>query len=298
MVNSQNEQLDRLQSLHDNEVQMLMGRLNNQSKESIANYASAHKDKNEFARVKRELQQRLIDSAVSERQRFESLLERRRSELIVKQEQVKNDLIQFKETQSQDKHNEFTSRLQQFELSSEQSDLQQFIDLVSQNCSRSSSARSSFTMSSGIFMFSSLTGASSNITEQRGSGILPIVLNATGNNKRRSLINLQHSSSCENSQQEGRASAGATANIQLNFDEHQSIDQTNRGKHSIHSSAPDLDLGSKASRASIEAQQSIIQEERPSSTLPETTENSSHLRENRHSHHRKKRSPSKTKEKN
>lgn len=295
MVHSQNEQLDRLQSLHDNEVQMLMGRLNCQSKESIANFASAHKDKNEFARVKRELQQRLIDLAVSERQRFELLLEKRRAELIAKQEQIKNDLNQFKETQYQEKHGEFLNRFQQFQVSSEQSDLQQFLDLVGQNCSRSSSARSSFTMSSGIF--SSLTGSSSNSVEgqQRcgsGSGILPMVLNqATANaNKRRSLINLQHSSSCENSQ-DGRVSAGANTAVPAD----QSIDQTNRNKHS---SAPDLDSG-KTSRASVE--QSImnrIQEERPASTLPETTESSGgHLRENRHSHHHKKRSPSKTKEK-
>lgn len=297
MVHSQNEQLDRLQSLHDNEVQMLMGRLNCQSKESIANFASAHKDKNEFARVKRELQQRLIDLAVSERQRFELLLERRRTELIAKHEQIKNDLSQFKETQYQEKHDEFLNRLQQFQVSSEQSDLQQFLELVSQNCSRSSSARSSFTMSSGIF--SSLTGqsTSSNSVEQRcssGSGIIPMVLNHATGNKRRSLVNLQHSSSCENEgkERDGRGSAGAS-NVQTIFVD-QSIDQANRGKHS---SAPDLDSG-KASRASIE-QQSImnrIQEERPASTLPETTENSSHLRENRH-HHHKKRSPSRTKEK-
>lgn len=294
MVHSQSEQLDRLQSLHDNEVQTLMGRLNCQSKESIANFASAHKDKNEFARVKRELQQRLIDLAVSERQRFELLLEKRRNELIAKHEQIKNDLNQFKETQYQEKHGEFLNRLQQFQVSSEQSDLQQFLDLVGQNCSRSSSARSSFTMSSGIF--SSLTGSSSNSVEQQrsGSGILPMVLNhATGNaNKRRSLINLQHSSSCENSQ-DGRVSAGANTAVA-----EQSIDQTNRNNNK-HSSAPDLDSG-KASRASI-GEQSImnrIQEERPASTLPETTESSgSHLRENRHAHHHKKRSPSKTKEK-
>lgn len=296
MVHSQNEQLDRLQSLHDNEVQNLMGRLNCQSKESIANFASAHKDKNEFARVKRELQQRLIDLAVSERQRFELLLEKRRTELNAKHEQIKNDLNQFKETQYQEKQGEILNRLQQFQVSSEQSDLQQFLDLVGQNCSRSSSARSSFTMSSGIF--SSLTGSSSNSVEQQqrcgsGSGILPMVLNhATGNaNKRRSLINLQHSSSCENSQ-DGRVSAGANTAVPAE----QSIDQTNRNKHS---SAPDLDSG-KTSRASI-GEQSImnrIQEERPASTLPETTESSGgHLRENRHAHHHKKRSPSKTKEK-
>lgn len=286
MVHSQNEQLERLQSLHDSEVQMLMGRLNCQSKESIANFASAHKDKNEFARVKRELQQRLIDLAVSERQRFELLLERRRTELIAKQEQIKNDLSQFKETHYQERQAEYLSRLQQFQISSEQSDLQQFLDLVGQSCSRSSSARSSFTMSSGIF--SSLTGQSSS----SNSGILPMVLNHTATNKRRSLVNLQHSSSCENESKERDGSAG-TANMQTIFVD-QSIDQTSRTKHS---SAPDLDSG-KISRASIE--QSImnrIQEERPASTLPETTENSSHLREKENRHHHKKRSPSRTKEK-
>lgn len=286
MINSQNEQLDRLQSLHDNEVQTLMGRLNCQSKESIANFQSVHKDKNEFARVKRELQQRLIELAVSGRQRFEHLLEKRRNELINKQEQIKNDLVQYKETQYQEKHSEFLNRLQQFQVSSEQSDLQQFLDLVSQNCSRSSSARSSFTMSSGIF--SSLTGqTSSSSNNQLDRGILPMVLNTSGNvtNKRRSLVNLHSSGSCENA--DGRGLQIAV--VQSNFGNEQSIDQTQRNKHA---SAPDLD-SDKQSRASLE-QQSImsqIQEERPASTLPETTSTKSSR-----SHHRKKRSPSRTKE--
>ncbi|RWS30766.1 1-phosphatidylinositol 4:5-bisphosphate phosphodiesterase classes I and II-like protein, partial [Leptotrombidium deliense] len=91
---SQSGQQQHLQSLHDQEVSALMKRLETQTKEDLVNLGKKHKDKNELARIKRELQQRLIDQAVTERQRFSSLLEKRKAELESRHEEVR---LQFEE---------------------------------------------------------------------------------------------------------------------------------------------------------------------------------------------------------
>ncbi len=86
---SQSAQIQYLQGLHDQEVSSLMKRLESQTKDEFTNLSKKHKDKNELARIKRELQQKLIEQAVSERQRFSSLLEKRRTELEARHEEVK-----------------------------------------------------------------------------------------------------------------------------------------------------------------------------------------------------------------
>ncbi|GIX88487.1 phosphoinositide phospholipase C [Caerostris extrusa] len=78
---SQTAQMEHLKSLHDREVAELMKRLEVQNKEEMKDLSKKHKDKNELARIKRESHQRLIEQAVAERQRFSSLLEKRKSEL-------------------------------------------------------------------------------------------------------------------------------------------------------------------------------------------------------------------------
>ena len=108
---SQNSQWSYLQSLHDQEVASLMKRLESQNKEDLNTLGKKHKDKNELARIKRELQQRLIDTAVAERQRFSCLLEKRQSELQYKFEEEKVKLLQEKEKTSAIKRREYEAKL-------------------------------------------------------------------------------------------------------------------------------------------------------------------------------------------
>ena len=108
MQSSQSAQNQYLQSLHDQEVRSLMKRIENQTKEDLTNLAKKHKDKNEFARVKRELQQKLIEQAVNERHRFESLLSKRRSELDTKHEEIRT---KFTETRT----NELLSKCRHYD---------------------------------------------------------------------------------------------------------------------------------------------------------------------------------------
>ncbi|XP_022247290.1 1-phosphatidylinositol 4,5-bisphosphate phosphodiesterase classes I and II-like, partial [Limulus polyphemus] len=93
---SQAEQLQMLQNLHDREVSDLMKRLETQNREEIRNLGKSHKDKNELARMKRELQQKLIEQAVGERQRFNSLLKKRKTALEKEHEEVRKKVEEEK----------------------------------------------------------------------------------------------------------------------------------------------------------------------------------------------------------
>lgn len=110
MQASQAAQNASLQSLHDQEVSTLMKRLEGQNKEDLTSLSKKHKDKNELARIKRELQQRLIDQAVTERQRFNVLLDKRKTELEARHEEVRLKLegekakaLEIKRRQQNDK---------------------------------------------------------------------------------------------------------------------------------------------------------------------------------------------------
>ncbi|XP_022256644.1 1-phosphatidylinositol 4,5-bisphosphate phosphodiesterase classes I and II-like [Limulus polyphemus] len=89
---SQNSQLQYLQTLHDREVSELMKKLEAQTRDEIRNLGKQHKDKNELSRIKRELQQKLIEQAVTERQRFSISLEKKRALLQKEHEEVKKKL--------------------------------------------------------------------------------------------------------------------------------------------------------------------------------------------------------------
>ncbi|XP_055938969.1 1-phosphatidylinositol 4,5-bisphosphate phosphodiesterase classes I and II-like isoform X2 [Argiope bruennichi] len=90
MQQSQAAQVQQLHSLHDREVSELMKRLDAQTKEEMKNLSKKHKDKNELSRIKRELHQKLIDTAVAERQRFSSLLDKKLNELQRQHTNIKN----------------------------------------------------------------------------------------------------------------------------------------------------------------------------------------------------------------
>lgn len=96
MEESQNQQKQYLNSLHDKEVQSLMKRLDGQNKEELTVLSKSHKDKNELARIKRELQQKLIDQAVQERQRLQLLLDKRKIELLEKHKKQERKLQEEK----------------------------------------------------------------------------------------------------------------------------------------------------------------------------------------------------------
>ena len=88
-----------------------MKRLDNQNKEELLNLSKTHKDKNELARIKRELQQRLIDQAVVERQRFKQLLDKRTRELTDRHHEVKTKV-------EEEKRNMLSDRRQVYEQGS------------------------------------------------------------------------------------------------------------------------------------------------------------------------------------
>ena len=96
MDESQRTQCQVLYTLHDKEVASLMKRLELQNKEELVALSKTHKDKNELARIKRELQQRLIDQAVIERHRFKSLLDKRQLELKEKHQEVQRKMDEEK----------------------------------------------------------------------------------------------------------------------------------------------------------------------------------------------------------
>ena len=106
-----------LNALHDKEVASLMKRLENQNKEELLAIGKAHKDKNEMARIKRELQQKLIDQAVVERQRFKSLLDKRLMELTNQHEEVKKKVDEEKSAWLARKRKECEERCEQLRKS-------------------------------------------------------------------------------------------------------------------------------------------------------------------------------------
>lgn len=111
MQASQSAQNAALQSLHDQEVSTLMKRLETQNKEDLVNLGKKHKDKNELARIKRELQQRLIDQAVTERSRFKVLLDKRKVELEARHEVVKLELAKEREEEIERRRRDNQSKL-------------------------------------------------------------------------------------------------------------------------------------------------------------------------------------------
>ncbi|KAH7646079.1 1-phosphatidylinositol 4 [Dermatophagoides farinae] len=106
MEDSQNSQKQYLTSLHDKEVAALMKRLDLQNKEELTVLSKCHKDKNELARIKRELQQKLIDQAVQERQRLQILLDKRKIELVEKHKKQERKLQEEKKRMLEEKQQE------------------------------------------------------------------------------------------------------------------------------------------------------------------------------------------------
>lgn len=96
MQASQAAQMQQLQDLHDREVSELMKRLEAQTKEEMRSLNKKHKDKNELDRIKRELHQKMIGEAVSERQRISSLLEKKKLELERQHDEVRKSLDEEK----------------------------------------------------------------------------------------------------------------------------------------------------------------------------------------------------------
>ena len=110
---SQSAQIATLKTLHDKEVAVLMKRLENQNKEELVAVSKKFKDKNELARIKRELQQRLIDQAVNERQRFKTLHAKLETDLRLKHEEVKRSVEEEKRTMVSRRRKAFEEKVEQ-----------------------------------------------------------------------------------------------------------------------------------------------------------------------------------------
>lgn len=107
---SQNLQLNYLNNLHDKEVQSLMKRLEVQNKEELVTLSKTHKDKNELARIKRELQQKMIVQAVDERTKYKTLLTMRTNELKERNTVVKEKFDEEKRTMIIEKRKEYENK--------------------------------------------------------------------------------------------------------------------------------------------------------------------------------------------
>lgn len=117
MQASQAAQMQILQSLHDREVSELMKRLEAQTKEEMRNLNKKHKDKNELDRIKRELQQKMIGEAVSERQRIKSLLDRKKAELERQHEEVRKSMEEEKSQAAQKYNQEYERKCSELDSS-------------------------------------------------------------------------------------------------------------------------------------------------------------------------------------
>ncbi|KFM68445.1 1-phosphatidylinositol-4,5-bisphosphate phosphodiesterase classes I and II, partial [Stegodyphus mimosarum] len=120
MASSQAAQMDHLKSLHDREVAELMKRLEIQNKEEMKDLSKKHKDKNELARIKRESHQRLIDQAVAERQRFSSLLDKRKSELESQHMEIRKQFEEERSLARERLQQEFQAKISKLLLESEE----------------------------------------------------------------------------------------------------------------------------------------------------------------------------------
>lgn len=92
MTDSQAAQVQYLNTLHDKDCNTLMKRIDIHNKEELNSLNKLYKDKNELNRIKRELQQRLIDQGVGERQRFRSLLDKRMVDLVERHNEARASL--------------------------------------------------------------------------------------------------------------------------------------------------------------------------------------------------------------
>ncbi|KAF8789783.1 1-phosphatidylinositol 4 like protein [Argiope bruennichi] len=119
LLASQAAQMEYLKSLHDREVAELMKRLEVQNKEEMKDLSKKHKDKNELARIKRESHQRLIEQAVAERQRFSSLLDKRKSELERQHLEVKKQLEEERSSAREKLQQDFQSKISRLLLTVE-----------------------------------------------------------------------------------------------------------------------------------------------------------------------------------
>lgn len=115
MEESQQQQRQYLNNLHDKEVSLLMKRLDSQNKDELTMLSKSHKDKNELARIKRELQQKLIDQAVNERQRLQLCLDKLLSDLSDKHKKEEKRLQDEKKKLLTKKQDEFNTRCQKLQ---------------------------------------------------------------------------------------------------------------------------------------------------------------------------------------
>ncbi|XP_015782614.1 1-phosphatidylinositol 4,5-bisphosphate phosphodiesterase classes I and II [Tetranychus urticae] len=96
MQTSQSNQEQELQKLHSRDVNSLQRRIDAQIKEVINSSGKKFKDKNEANRVRREQQSRLVDQAVIERQRLDSILKKRKAELATRHKLIQKELTEDK----------------------------------------------------------------------------------------------------------------------------------------------------------------------------------------------------------
>ncbi|BFZ12494.1 hypothetical protein BsWGS_15532 [Bradybaena similaris] len=86
-----------LDEIHDKEVTDLKKNMDYQSREYMKILGKKHKDKQELSRIKREAQQKHVQTAVNERQKLKELLDKRQSELQAKLANIRREFTQERE---------------------------------------------------------------------------------------------------------------------------------------------------------------------------------------------------------
>lgn len=92
MAASQASQLKLLRALLERETAEVMRRLQSARRDEVRALSKVHRDRDEMVRVKREVDNAMVERGVAERVRLEQLYERRRGTLEQAHEQVRTGL--------------------------------------------------------------------------------------------------------------------------------------------------------------------------------------------------------------
>ncbi|XP_055878917.1 1-phosphatidylinositol 4,5-bisphosphate phosphodiesterase beta-1-like isoform X4 [Biomphalaria glabrata] len=104
-----------LDEIHDREVKELKNRMDAKSRDHMKQLGKKHKDKQELSRIKREAQQKHVQTAVTERQKLKDILDKRQSELETKLDGIKKEYLKERDEVLLSYKKEFEDSIQKLE---------------------------------------------------------------------------------------------------------------------------------------------------------------------------------------
>ncbi|XP_074644309.1 1-phosphatidylinositol 4,5-bisphosphate phosphodiesterase beta-1-like isoform X2 [Tubulanus polymorphus] len=105
-------QLKRLETVHDKEVVEWKKKQDIVNRDEMKVLQKKHKEKNEFARIKREAQQKYISQAVQDRQKLRDLADKKKSELQKNQDESRKEFEQEKKLRLEQYKKDFDQKAQ------------------------------------------------------------------------------------------------------------------------------------------------------------------------------------------